>query len=225
MFRLPFLMACVLVAISLTIPGSVRAGESGTLVVLNKSDATASLVDLGKNKVVATVATGVGPHEVTVSPDGKLAVVCNYGTREEEGSSLTVIDVPAGRAVKTISLGEYRRPHGIAWVPGKRSVVAVTAEDNQALLTVDVEKGEVTKSIPTGQEVSHMVVVSPDGSRAFVANIGSGSIPPSISGRGSGFPTLPLVKAQRESISLLTGSKSGSPTGKRTRSPSWMPGP
>ncbi len=52
----------------------------------------------------------------------------------------------------------------------------VTAEANKALLVVDVKTGEVESEIHTNQDVSHMVAVTPDGSRAFVANIGSGSV-------------------------------------------------
>jgi YVTN family beta-propeller protein len=63
----------------------------------------------------------------------------------------------------------------VAWLPdGKR--VAVTAEESRALLIVDVPGGNVEAAIDTDQDVSHMVVVSADGKRAYVANIGSGSM-------------------------------------------------
>src|SRR5678809_1370978 len=62
--------------------GVAGAATADTLVVLNKSDATASLIDLAKGTAVATLPTGQAPHEVDVSPDGKRALVANYGTRE-----------------------------------------------------------------------------------------------------------------------------------------------
>lgn len=148
--------------------------SDGTLLVLNKSDNTASLIDRATGKEIATIPTGVGPHEVAVSPNGKLAVVANYGNQGQPGSTLTVMDIPAKRQVKTINLGEYRRPHGIVWLKG--SQVAVTTEANKTLLIVDVETEKVLSAIDTDQNVSHMVVVSKDGSRAFVSNIGSGSV-------------------------------------------------
>jgi YVTN family beta-propeller protein len=149
--------------------------SSATLVVLNKAEATASLIDLDSGKVVATLPTGEGPHEVAVSPDGQRALVANYGTPEAPGSTLTVLDVAGARVVRTIALGDYRRPHGVAFFrDGARA--AVTAEAQKALLVVDVERGALLKAIPTGQEVSHMVVLTPDGGRAFVANIGSGTV-------------------------------------------------
>jgi YVTN family beta-propeller protein len=151
----------------------VRAGAE-TLVVLNKAEASASLLDPATGSLAATLPTGVGPHEGDVSPDGRLVLVTNYGT-EQAGSSLTVLDLPAAAVVKTIELGEYRRPHGVRWLSdGRRALV--TAEQNEALLIVDVEAGAVEKALPTGQKVSHMVAVTPDEKRAFVANIGSGSI-------------------------------------------------
>lgn len=116
-------------------------------MVLNKSVGTATLVDLGTGKVRATLPTGVGPHEVAVSPDGVTAVVCNYGA-QTPGSTLTVIDLTVPAVRQTIDLGECRRPHGIAFLPdGKR--VVVTAEAQRALVVVHVESGQVEKVVGT----------------------------------------------------------------------------
>lgn len=153
---------------------SVVAADSGTLLVLNKSDNTVSLIDLSSRQSVGTVPTGVAPHEVAVSPDGKLAVVANYGNQQQPGSTLTVIDLPGKKQLKTIDLGEYRRPHGITWLRGDE--IAVTAEGNKALLLVDVRQGAVAAAIMTEQNVSHMVAIAQRSGRAFVANIGSGSV-------------------------------------------------
>lgn len=150
------------------------AASSATLIVLNKSDNTASLLDASSGKVLSTVPTGAGPHEVAVSPDGKTAVVSDYGTQDEPGKTLTVIDVAARKTLKTIDLGEYRRPHGIAWLEGDQ--VAVTTEGSKSLVIVDVKAGKVLRAIPTDQDVSHMVALAPKHGRAFVANIGSGSV-------------------------------------------------
>jgi YVTN family beta-propeller protein len=145
-----------------------------TLVVLNKSDATASLIDVRTGTVVTTLPTGQGPHEAAAAPDGQRVLVSNYGTATAPGSTLTLLHVGVARVLKTIDLGEYRRPHGLAWIDDRRA--AVTVEANKALLVVDVEAGKVESAVVTGQDVSHMVVVTPDGARAFVANIGSGGI-------------------------------------------------
>lgn len=145
-----------------------------TLLVANKSEATLSLVDLDSGEVVATLPTGDGPHEVAVSPDGKTAVVANYGG-QSPGHTLTVMNVPGAEVVRTIDLGEHERPHGILFLPdGERLVVTVEAV--KAVVVVNVGSGEIEKKIETGQEVSHMVAVDGAGRRAYVANIGSGSM-------------------------------------------------
>ncbi|MDP1861922.1 MAG: beta-propeller fold lactonase family protein [Gemmatimonadaceae bacterium] len=149
-------------------------GAQAALIVLNKSEARASLVDITSGKVVATLPTGDGPHEVAVSPDGLTAVVGNYGA-QTPGSSLTVLDLRRRAVVRTIDLGQYRRPHGIVWLGDGRRVL-VTMEQNRAVLEVDVSAGVVTRSIATDQNGTHMVALAPDGKTAYTANIGSGSV-------------------------------------------------
>lgn len=161
----PLLAACAAVG-----DGSAPAG---TLVVLNKSEASASLIDLASGKEIARVPVGDGPHEAATSPDGRLVAVANYGNKTP-GNSLSVIDVGAARLVRTVLLDSYQRPHGLQFLDQRR--VVVTAEAQASVLIVDVVAGRIEKAIVTGQRVSHMVAAAPDGGRAFVANIGSGSL-------------------------------------------------
>jgi len=153
---------------------AVPPAAAETLLVANKSDNTVDLLDPGTGKSRATLPTGNAPHEIAVAPDGRLAVISNYGPREQAGSSLTVVDVEAGQVVRTIGLGEHHRPHGLVWFARNR--LAVTTEDSRHLLVVDPRKGEIVSAVETAQQISHMVAVTPDGRRAFVANIGSGSV-------------------------------------------------
>jgi YVTN family beta-propeller protein len=147
---------------------------ASTLIIANKSDDTIDIVSLRDGSSLATLDTGHAPHEVAVSPDGRTAVVTNYGDRSRPGSSLTVIDLREGKITSTIQLGEHTRPHGIVFVDAQR--LAVTAEGSAHLLIVDLRESAITSAIPTSQQVSHMVAVTSDGKRAFVANIGSGSV-------------------------------------------------
>ncbi len=153
------------------------------LIVLNKSDHEAALVDPATLQVVARVPTGRGPHEVAVAPDGRTAYVANYGMfgvfREgervnEPGNTISVIDL-ATRAVRdTFDLGEYRQPHGLAVSRDGRRLW-VTAEAAQAVLELDAASGAILRTWTTGQNTSHMIVPAVDESRLFVANIRSGS--------------------------------------------------
>jgi YVTN family beta-propeller protein len=152
---------------------TVAPAGAETLLVAGKADHTLYLVDLPSLETRATLPTGEGPHEIAVSPDGRTAVVSDYGTRKA-GSTLTVIDVPAARVVRTVDLGPNGRPHGMAWIDSKR--LAVTTEQSRRLLVVEPQTGRILQRIGTAQEVSHMVALSPDASRAWVANIGSGTV-------------------------------------------------
>ena len=144
------------------------------LVVLNKSDDTASILDAATGKTVATVPVGHAPHEAEVLADRKTAAVANYGDRANAGHSLTLIDLDKAAASATIDLPEGARPHGLFAMADGR--LLVSAEGVKELFVVDPKAKKLAVRIPTGQEVSHMVVGTPDGKRAFVANIGSGSV-------------------------------------------------
>jgi YVTN family beta-propeller protein len=152
---------------------SLAVAQGPALVVLNKAEASASIISLRDGRTIATMPVGDGPHEVAVSPDGNWAVAANYGGRTA-GNSLTVLDLRNRKAVRTIDLGTYARPHGIAWMPdGKR--VVVTSEQAKALVIVDVPNGKIDRAIETGQP-GHLMTLAKDGHRAWTANIASGSV-------------------------------------------------
>lgn len=146
----------------------------GVLVVLNKSGDSAYILHRQTGERLAEIPTGYQPHEVAISPDGRTAVVTNYGTRERPGNSLTVIDLLRAERVKDISLYEYTMPHGIQFL--NRDRVIVTTEGNRTVVIVNIETDAIEHVFMTEQDVSHMVAVTPDGRRAFVPNIGSGTV-------------------------------------------------
>jgi DNA-binding beta-propeller fold protein YncE len=151
--------------------------RAGLLVVANQQGASATILNAATLKTVATVTVGVGPHEAAVSPDGRWAVVTNYGNREVNGNSLSVIDLAAATpaVVRTIDLGEYHRPHGAAFIQDGRKLV-VTSESSQRLVIVDFVSGKVDTALATNARGSHMVAVRRDGKRAWTANINDGNI-------------------------------------------------
>ena len=143
-----------------------------TLLVVRKTDAALDFVDPGSGLRLASVALGQAPHEVSVAPDGRRAAVTNYGTRDEPGSTLSIVDLAQPRELRRIDLAPHTRPHGVHWYADDR--IAVTAEGSRQLLLVDPDGG-IVLAVETAQEVSHMVAVASDGRRAFVTSIGSGS--------------------------------------------------
>jgi DNA-binding beta-propeller fold protein YncE len=151
------------------------AGFTGTLIVTNKSAATATIIDAASGRALATLPTGQGPHEIALSSNGNLAVVTDYGGGGGGGRTLTVIDVPGMRVARTIELGEYTRPHGIVFLPGD-SIVAVTSEASRHVVLVNVIEGAVRNAVPTQHPGSHMVGVTADGVHAWTGDMGSHTI-------------------------------------------------
>lgn len=151
--------------------------RAGMLVVANQQGASATVLDAATLATIVTLPVGTGPHEVAVSPDGRWAVVSNYGDFTVQGNSLSVIDLaaPVPVVARTIDLGEYHRPHGVAFV-GRGNVLAVTSETSRRLLLVDFASGHVDTTLATNGRGSHMVAVERDGHRAWTANIQDSSV-------------------------------------------------
>lgn len=146
--------------------------SSPILLVLNKADSSLALVDPATNQVVGRVSTGFQPHEVAVSADGRTAFVTNYGSGQQPGQSLSVIDL-ATRTEKRVDLGELRRPHGIFVSNGK---VYFTAEGSRMIGRYDPASNKVDWTQPTNQDTTHMVILTREGNKAFTSNMGSDSI-------------------------------------------------
>jgi len=145
---------------------------SPALLVLNKEEATLSIIDPSTLKVVGHAPTGEGPHEVAASSDGKLAFVGNYGS-QTPGSTISVIDLIGQKEIRRRDLGPLRRPHGMFFADGK---LYFTAEVNKIIGRYDPAANLVDWLLGTGQNTTHMVIVSKDASRLYTANIGSDSI-------------------------------------------------
>ena len=148
---------------------------TGTVVVSNMNDNTATIIDAATGHVRATLPTGPTPHEVTISRDGRTAVVSNYGVRGRPGNSLTVIDVESAVVLRTLTLTAFQRPHGMAFLPGD-TLLAVTSEPAQAVLLVDVRDGRVITTLPTNGRTSHMLGLAANGDRLVTGNMSDNTI-------------------------------------------------
>ncbi|HZU22678.1 MAG TPA: YncE family protein [Terriglobales bacterium] len=148
------------------------AGQSSPrLVVVNKGENAIAIVDVQSGKVLGHAPSGEGPHEVAVSADGRTAYVSNYGSREP-GHSISIIDLGSLNS-RQLDLGPLRRPHGLAEFGGQ---VYFTVELNKLIGRYDPAADRVDWLMGTGQNSTHMAIVSRDGARMFTANIGSDSI-------------------------------------------------
>jgi YVTN family beta-propeller protein len=151
--------------------------RAGLLVVANQQGASATVLDAATLNTVATIPVGQGPHEVAISTDGRWAVVTNYGVQGTAGNTLSVIDLAAEApsVVRTIDLGQYQRPHGVAFVMSGTKLL-VTSETTQRLLLVDFVSGRVDTAMATNGRGSHMVTVQRDGRRAWTSNVTDGTV-------------------------------------------------
>lgn len=169
------LAAAVLVLISPSRANTqVTSQKNGVVLVANQRSGNASLINL-QNDSAQFVMVGPGPHEAVISPSGRTGIVTIYGVQGQPGNGLAVVDIASGAVTRTISLGEYTRPHGAIFLPGETHAV-VTSETTQRLAVVNLRDGRVEDAIPTDAQGSHMVAVTADGHRAFTANIFSGSV-------------------------------------------------
>jgi YVTN family beta-propeller protein len=154
---------------------TIDGKNDGIIVVASKSGNDVYLIDRASGETLAIMPTGLEPHEVEVSDNGLIAVVCNYGDRENPGNTLDVYDLKAMELQKTIDLGQHTRPHGMQWITGTDNML-VTTEGSRHLLVVNVASGEIVKEMYTGEDVSHMVAATPDFKRAFVPSIRTGNV-------------------------------------------------
>lgn len=155
------------------------------LAVLNKADATLSIIDPATMRVTGSVPTGADPHEVVLSPDGKTAYVANYGPGPAPGSTLSVIDVGAAKELRRVDLSPLFRPHGIQLIGGK---IYFTAETNRIIARYDPAGNKIDWMMGTGQTGSHMIAGSPDQKKFVTANIGSDSVTIFEFANGAGNP-------------------------------------
>lgn len=188
-------------------PGTQPAESlrSGHVLVANQQSANVTLIDL-RTDSARTIAVGAGPHEAVISPSGRVGVVTVYGVAGAPGNQLVVIDIATGGVTRTISLGEYTRPHGAAFLGRDDTKVVVTSETTQKLVLVDLASGTVTAAHATGATGSHMVAVTADAQRAFTANIFDGSMSEIDMVSGALVRTIPIAPRSEGIATVPDGS-------------------
>jgi YVTN family beta-propeller protein len=176
---MPILKFSSLILLSLVVPTAIAQG--GLLLVTEKGDRSLAIVDPATGKKIASVPeNGITGHEVTASPDGRLAYVPIYGNSGvgkpgTDGQNMVVIDLAARKIVGNVDFGHPVRPHLPVFGP-KDGLLYVTTELDNSVTIIDPKTLKVVGSIPTGQVESHMLVISHDGRRGYTANVGPGTV-------------------------------------------------
>jgi YVTN family beta-propeller protein len=152
-------------------PIASQAQASPRLLVVvrtNKGVGALQIIDPIARRLIASVPTGEDPHGVAASADGTLAYVAN-----DNGCSISVIDLESHKEVRRIDLGPGSRPHDVRIADGK---VYFTLEGYKAIGRYDPVAGKTDWIVGTGQNGTHMMIVSRDRNRIFTTNNGSDSV-------------------------------------------------
>ena len=172
-FKVLFLLIFSIVIVWRNYVIVIGQSSKPVLVALNKAEATLAIIDPSDMKVIGKVPTGDSPHEVVLSADGKTAFVANYGA-QTPGSSLSVIDLEAKKETSPRRFDRRccARTGWSRWAEKfilRRKPVGLIGRYDPATNRVDWLMG-------TGQNGSHMIVVTPDQKKMYTANIGSDSV-------------------------------------------------
>ncbi|MFZ5814218.1 MAG: YncE family protein [Bacillota bacterium] len=142
----------------------------GYLLVLHKDESTVAYIDPRTGEAVRTLRVDLNPHEAAVSRDGRFAYVSCAG-----GNTVAVIDIQAGEVIQSIAHPDFKFPHGMDVTHNNRWLWLVSTYSNRLFL-ISIPEHRVERVIPLHQTYTHMVHLTPDGRRAYVANIGSNNI-------------------------------------------------
>jgi DNA-binding beta-propeller fold protein YncE len=159
------------------------AAPAQTLLVANQGDSTVSLIDPLSAHQVAVVAENrphVWDHEIAVSADGKTAFLPIYGSSGVgkpgiDGHEMLLLDLPSRKIAGSVDFGHAVRPHLPVLDPAS-GLLYVTTELDKTVTIIDPRTHAILGAIPTGQEQSHMLVLSHDGRLGYTANVGPGTV-------------------------------------------------
>lgn len=193
---------------ALSLMGPLSLAQEGRLLVAEKGDQKLAVFNGSTGEQVAAIPIGGNTgHEVTASPDGRMAYVPIYGDSGvgkpgSDGSSMVAIDLVSLKITGTVDFGHGVRPHLPVFGP-KDGLLYVTTELDQSVTIVDPKTLKIVGSIPTGQTESHMLAIAHDGRRGYTANVGPGTVSVLDMEARKMLKVIPISgKTQRISISM-----------------------
>ena len=153
---------------------STKMQAESIVLVISKHDRTLSFIDPVQMKEIARISVPGGPHELAVSADNRFAYLANYYQADGKlGRSISVIDIAARKEIKKIELGALEMLHGIVETGGN---LYFTSEQTRTVARYNTMTGNVDWIRGTGQSLTHIPVVSPDGKRLYATNMNSDSV-------------------------------------------------
>ena len=147
--------------------GVAQTPSPSRLLVLLRDAGALAIVDPVSEKILGRVPTVKDPHEVTVTPDGKLAFVAS------PSQGIAVIDVPGMKEVRRLDTAPGSAPHDVLFAGGK---LYFTAEGHKVIGRYDPGTNKFDWHFGIGQDGTHMLVLTRDMNTIFVPNRGSNSV-------------------------------------------------
>lgn len=145
--------------------------EKRYLLATSKTNHTLTVVDPATLKIITKIPVGPNPHEVVVSPDGKTAYVSNPGNSNLH--EINVVDLTTFKRLPDIDTAPFLGPHGMAYLDGK---LWFTAQGSKAVARYDVASAKIDLALGTGQDVTHLIYVTPDNKKFYTTNVESGTV-------------------------------------------------
>ena len=143
---------------------------SETLLIADKAAGALLYFDTASLEVTRAVPVGGNPHEVVVTRDGRYAITSN-----SRSNTISIVDLSKGKEVDRLASARFQYPHGMALHPNGLWLY-LTNEQTRHVFTIDLEKRQIVDELSTGMGGSHMVVLTADGARAYIANRESGTV-------------------------------------------------
>ena len=144
-------------------PNSVVVA-AGKAYVSNEDDNSVSVISTASRAVVATIPTGLKPHHIRSSRDGKRVYVAEYGTNK-----IGVIDTASDRLLDEYTMNDDPATLTHApWITFDGKTLLGTDQFVDKISAVDAATGQFLYSLPVGILPSE-ILATRDGKTAFVS--------------------------------------------------------
>ncbi len=172
-------MAMLRLLVALLALLSEAVGQQASLLILHKGASSLGFYT-HEGAHLTSVPVGLHPHEMVRSLDGRYVYTTDNGTMRieqagEGGNTVSIVDLEARSRLGEISLGHYRRPHGIDLDP-KTGLLYVSTELPDRLLVVDPNSRKVVRTYETKGKTAHMVKLGPGARWAYVSHSNSSNV-------------------------------------------------
>lgn len=148
-------------------PATAQTGADARLLVLLRDASALAVVDPASGTVLGQVPTVSGPHEVTATPDGRLAFVAS------PSDGISVIDLETLAEIRRLDIGAGSEPHDVRFADGK---LYFTVEGFKAIGRYDPQADAVDWLLGIGEDGTHMMLLSRDRDTIFTTNRGSDTV-------------------------------------------------